>query len=171
MSYNKMMILTLRAKRNQIKSIILICQYILYICIYFKQMSFSVKLFAPCKLACPCCCWHARQQDKLCLPQQLTYSWQGKIAKTNHLQMSTTGKRTHSFPTTGLSYPPSRNLSPLPGGIPAKFRNIWFSLTQTSCLRSETIYLGKSLNFSRESKPNQSRSTQKEDINVHLPKK
>jgi hypothetical protein len=31
--------------------------------------------------------------------------------------------------------------------------------------------LGKSLNLSRESKPNQSRSTQKEDINVHLPKK
>ena len=84
--------------------------------------------------------------------------------------MSTTGKRTHSFPTTGLSYPPSRNLSPLPGGFPAKFRNIWFSLTQTSRLRSETIYLGKSLNLSRESKPNQSRSIQKEDINVHLPK-
>ncbi len=60
--------------------------------------------------------------------------------------------------------------SPLPGGIPAKFRNIWFSLTQTSRLRNETIYLGKSLNLSRESKPNQSRSTQKEDINVHLPK-
>ena len=84
--------------------------------------------------------------------------------------MSTTGKRTHSFPTTGLSYPPSRNLSPLPIGIPAKFRNIWFSLTQTSRLRSETIYWGKSLNLFRESKPNQSRSTQKEDINVHLPK-
>ena len=81
MSYNKMMVLTLRAKRNQIKSIILICQYILYICIYFKQMSFSVKLFAPCKLACPCCCWQARQQDELCLPQQLTYSWQGKNSK------------------------------------------------------------------------------------------
>jgi hypothetical protein len=31
--------------------------------------------------------------------------------------------------------------------------------------------LGKSLNLSRESKPNQSRSTQKENINVHLPKK
>jgi hypothetical protein len=60
---------------------------------------------------------------------------------------------------------------PFPGGFPAKFRNIWFSLTQTSRLRSETIYLGKSLNLSRESKPNQSRSTQKEDINVHLPKK
>jgi len=59
---------------------------------------------------------------------------------------------------------------PFPGGFPAKIRNIWFSLTQTSCLRSETIYLGKSLNLSRESKPNQSRSPQKEDINVHLPK-
>ena len=168
-----MMILTLRAKRNQIKSIILICQYILCICIYFKQMSFSVKLFAPCKLACPCCCWQARQQDKLCLPQQLTYSWQGKIAKTNHLQMSTTGKRTHSFPTMGLSFPQSRNLSPLPSGIPAKFRNIWFSLTQTSRLRSETIYLGKSLNLSRESQ-NPSRikaDSQKENKNVHLPKR
>jgi hypothetical protein len=85
--------------------------------------------------------------------------------------MSTTGKRTHSFPTTGLSYPPSRNLSPLPGGIPAKIWNIWFLLTQTSRLRNETIYLGKSRNLSRESKPNQSRSIQKEDKNVHLPKK
>ena len=60
---------------------------------------------------------------------------------------------------------------PLPSGFPAKIRNIWFSLTQTSCLRSETIYLGKSLNLPRESKPNQSRFIQKEDINVHLPKK
>ena len=113
----------------------MICQYILYICIYFKQMSFSVKLFAPCILACPCCCWHARQHPFNSFPQNF-----------------------------------SANLSPLPGGFPAKIRNIWFSLTQTSRLRSETIYLGKSLNLSRESKPNQSRSTQKEDINVHLPK-
>ncbi len=163
MSYNKMMILTLRAKSNQIKSIILICQYILYICIYFKQISFSVKLFAPCKLACPCCCWHAKQQDKLCLPQQLTYSWQGKIAKTNHLQMSTTGKRTHSFLTTGLSFPQSRNLSPLPRGFPAKIRNIWFSLKQTSRLRKKNFTWEITQPFQRiaKSKPNQSRSTKR----------
>jgi hypothetical protein len=59
---------------------------------------------------------------------------------------------------------------PSPTDFPPKFRNIWFLLTQTSRLRSEIIYWGKSLNLSRESKPNQSRSTQKENINVHLPK-
>ncbi len=50
-----------------------------------------------------------------------------------------------------LSSELSRNLSPLPRGFPSKIRNIWFSLTQTSRLRNETIYLGKSRNLSRES--------------------
>jgi hypothetical protein len=40
--------------------------------------------------------------------------------------MSTTGKRTHSFLTTGLSFPQSRNLSPSPVDFPPIFGTFGF---------------------------------------------
>ncbi len=88
--------------------------------------------------------------------------------------MSTTGKRTHSFLTMGLSFPQSRNLSPFPGGFPAQnSEHLVFTHANLSFTKRNNL-LGKITQFFpriAKSKPNQSRSIQKEDKNVHLPKR
>jgi len=57
-----------------------------------------------------------------------------------------------------------------PTDFPPNFGTFGFHSRKPLVYEAKQFTWGKSLNLSRESKPNQSRSIQKEDINVHLPK-